>query len=104
MGSIQIYSSKGKDITFVTSRKHIHQFVSILHIKFLATHEIKLIILVVVKSSMKSDGQEDGESKAEDDQEKKREENADDSKRSSDSDKSEASGESAIDSSDVIMV
>ncbi|XP_078337738.1 F-actin-uncapping protein LRRC16A-like isoform X7 [Crassostrea virginica] len=59
---------------------------------------------ISLKSSMKSDGQEDGESKAEDDQEKKREENADDSKRSSDSDKSEASGESAIDSSDVIMV
>lgn len=65
----------------------------------------KWLILIAVKSSLKSEVQENGDSeKSGDKQEKSEEENSDSSKRTSDSDKSESLGESAIENVDEIMV
>lgn len=62
-------------------------------------------ILIAVKSSLKSEVQENGDSeKSGDKQEKSEEENSDSSKRTSDSDKSESLGEGAIENVDEIMV
>lgn len=58
-----------------------------------------------MKSSLKSEVQENGDSeKSCDKQEKSEEENSDSSKRTSDSDKSESLGEGAIENVDEIMV
>lgn len=60
---------------------------------------------VSLKSSLKSEVQENGDSeKSGDKQEKSEEENSDSSKRTSDSDKSESLGEGAIENVDEIMV
>lgn len=76
-----------------------------IHTRFYRMYFLKMTIFIAVKSSLKSEVQENGDSeKSGDKQEKSEEENSDSSKRTSDSDKSESLGEGAIENVDEIMV
>lgn len=76
-----------------------------IHTCFHRLYFLKMTIFIAVKSSLKSEVQENGDSeKSGDKQEKSEEENSDSSKRTSDSDKSESLGEGAIENVDEIMV